>query len=142
MERNRTQLRGAALLMLTALIWGTAFVAQSVGMDHLGPCAFTAVRNYIGCVALLPVIAFASRLRKGKPEDDGEQVPPAKARKRLALWGAACGLLDAFVFVPGYTWTQWVGESFVTCLPGIVLQLAAIPLVTLALRRCAIAAKP
>ena len=47
MERNRTQLRGAALLMLTALIWGTAFVAQSVGMDHLGPCAFTAVRNYI-----------------------------------------------------------------------------------------------
>ena len=37
MERNRTQLRGAALLMLTALIWGTAFVAQSVGMDHLGP---------------------------------------------------------------------------------------------------------
>ena len=93
MERNRTQLRGAALLMLTALIWGTAFVAQSVGMDHLGPCAFTAVRNYIGCVALLPVIAFASRLRKGKPEDGGEQVPPAKARKRLALWGAACGLL-------------------------------------------------
>ncbi len=93
MERNRTQLRGAALLMLTALIWGTAFVAQSVGMDHLGPCAFTAVRNYIGCVALLPVIAFASRLRKGKPEDDGEQVPPAKARKRLVLWGAACGLL-------------------------------------------------
>lgn len=93
MERNRTQLRGAALLMLTALIWGTAFVAQSVGMDHVGPCAFTAVRNYIGCVALLPVIAFASRLRKGKPEDDGEQVPPAKARKRLALWGAACGLL-------------------------------------------------
>lgn len=93
MERNRTQLRGAALLMLTALIWGTAFVAQSVGMDHLGPCAFTAVRNYIGCAALLPVIAFASRLRKGKPEDDGEQVPPAKARKRLALWGAACGLL-------------------------------------------------
>ena len=98
MERNRTQLRGAALLMLTALIWGTAFVAQSVGMDHLGPCAFTAVRNYIGCVALLPVIAFASRLRKGKPEDDGEQVPPAKARKRLALWGAACGLLPVIPY--------------------------------------------
>ena len=70
MERNRTQLRGAALLMLTALIWGTAFVAQSVGMDHLGPCAFTAVRNYIGCVALLPVIAFASRLRKHLHHDD------------------------------------------------------------------------
>ena len=96
MERNRTQLRGAALLMLTALIWGTAFVAQSVGMDHLGPCAFTAVRNYIGCVALLPVIAFASRLRKGKPEDDGEQVPrprpgsawPCGAPPAACCWAA------------------------------------------------------
>lgn len=65
MERNRTQLRGAALLMLTALIWGTAFVAQSVGMDHLGPCAFTAVRNYIGCVALLPVMQTASPGKAG-----------------------------------------------------------------------------
>lgn len=60
----------------------------------------------------------------------------------MLLGRVFCGLLDAFVFVPGYTWTQWVGESFVTCLPGIVLQLAAIPLVTLTLRRCAIAAKP
>ena len=60
----------------------------------------------------------------------------------LAAAPPVLSLLDAFVFVPGYTWTQWVGESFVTCLPGIVLQLAAIPLVTLALRRCAIAAKP
>lgn len=53
-----------------------------------------------------------------------------------------CGLLDAFVFVPGYTWGMWVRESFTACLPGIVLQLAAIPLITLALRRCQVAAKP
>lgn len=78
MERNRTQLRGAALLMLTALIWGTALWPKAWGWTIWAPAAFTAVRNYIGCVALLPVIAFASRLRKGKPEDDGEQVPPAR----------------------------------------------------------------
>ena len=52
------------------------------------------------------------------------------------------GLLEAFVFSPGYTWTMWVRESFVICLPGIVLQLAVIPLVTLALRRCGAAPKP
>ena len=63
MEHNRSQLRGGALLVLTAFIWGTAFVAQSVGMDYLGPCAFNSIRNFIGGVALLPVIAFASRLR-------------------------------------------------------------------------------
>ena len=89
MKRNPAQLRGAALLMLTALIWGTAFVAQSVGMDHLGPCAFTAVRNYIGCVALLPVIALASKLRTGTPE---EADPPLK-KWTLPVWGGVCGLL-------------------------------------------------
>lgn len=52
------------------------------------------------------------------------------------------GLLNAFVFAPGYTWSLWLRESFVLCLPGIVLQLAAVPLITLALRRCDIAAKP
>ena len=91
MNRKPTQLRGAALLMLTALIWGTAFVAQSVGMDHLGPFAFTAVRNYIGFVTLLPVIALAARLRTGKAEE--EPNAPVLKKWTMPLWGTACGLL-------------------------------------------------
>lgn len=90
MGNETRQLRGGAMLMLTALIWGTAFVAQSVGMDYLGPCAFTAVRNFIGCVALLPVIALASRLRSGAQP---EEAAPAPWKKALFGWGAACGLL-------------------------------------------------
>ncbi len=91
MNRKPTQLRGAALLMLTALIWGTAFVAQSVGMDHLGPFAFTAVRNYIGFVTLLPVIALAARMRTGKAEE--EPNAPVLKKWTMPLWGTACGLL-------------------------------------------------
>lgn len=91
MNRKPTQLRGAALLILTALIWGTAFVAQSVGMDHLGPFAFTAVRNYIGFVTLLPVIALAARLRTGKAEE--EPNAPVLKKWTMPLWGTACGLL-------------------------------------------------
>ena len=60
----------------------------------------------------------------------------------MLLGRAFCGLLEAFVFASGYTWAQWLRESFVICLPGIVLQLAAIPLITLALRRCKIAETP
>ncbi len=89
MEHNRTQMRGAALLLLTALIWGMAFVAQSVGMDYLGPCAFNGVRSFIGGVALLPVIAFSKHLRKNAPEE----AKPAGGKVRLWLWGSACGLL-------------------------------------------------
>ena len=90
MGNETRQLRGGAMLMLTALIWGTAFVGQSVGMDYLGPCAFTATRNFIGCVALLPVIALASRLRSGAQP---EEAAPAPGKKALFGWGAACGLL-------------------------------------------------
>lgn len=91
MERNRSQLRGALLLTLTAFIWGVAFVAQSVGMDYLGPCAFNGVRNFIGGAALLPVIAFASRLRR--EPSTGEAASPAGGKKQLLLWGGACGVL-------------------------------------------------
>ena len=40
---KRNSLRANGLLMLAALIWGTAFVAQSVGMDYVGPFTFNNV---------------------------------------------------------------------------------------------------
>ena len=58
-----TQLRHSLLLLLTAFIWGVAFVAQSVGMDYVGSFTFTASRSLIGAVVLLPVIWFRTRKR-------------------------------------------------------------------------------
>ena len=49
-------LRADALLLLTAIIWGFAFVAQRVGMDHIGPFAFNAARFVLGSLSLLPLI--------------------------------------------------------------------------------------
>ena len=46
--------KNALILVLTAFIWGTAFVAQSVGMDYLEPFTFNGVRSLIGGAALLP----------------------------------------------------------------------------------------
>ena len=43
------------LLLLTAFIWGCAFVAQSAGMDYVGPFTFTALRSYLGGLVLLPL---------------------------------------------------------------------------------------
>ena len=51
------------LLVLTALIWGCAFVAQSVGMDYVGPFTFNMARFLIGAIVLLPVIWFMDRQR-------------------------------------------------------------------------------
>ena len=82
------QFRGALLLTLTALIWGTAFVAQSLGMDYLGPFTFNGVRNFVAAVGLLPVIAFLRR-RQGKAEARGAA---GNSRKTLWVGGVLCVL--------------------------------------------------
>ena len=46
------------LLLLAALIWGVAFVAQSVGMDYMGPFTFNGARFLMGSAVLVPVILF------------------------------------------------------------------------------------
>ncbi|GAB7079846.1 DMT family transporter [Megalodesulfovibrio paquesii] len=46
------------ILLLTACIWGFAFVAQRVGMDHLGPFAFNGIRFLLGAASLLPLILY------------------------------------------------------------------------------------
>ena len=59
---NKT--KNTFLLFLTAFIWGVAFVAQSVGMDYVGPWTFNASRFIIGAVFLIPCIAFLDGLKK------------------------------------------------------------------------------
>ena len=79
------KLKNGGMLLLTAFIWGTAFVAQSVGMDHLGPFSFNGIRCLIGAVALLPCIWFLNRMNKD-PEKE-------KSGKDLITGGVACGVL-------------------------------------------------
>ena len=62
--KNRNTMIGTIQLLLCALIWGVAFVAQSVGMEYVGPFTFNAVRNLMGAVVLLPCIWFLQH-RKG-----------------------------------------------------------------------------
>ncbi len=69
MKRAASVLANDSLLLLTALIWGLAFVAQRAGMDSVGPFTYNAIRFALGSVCLLPLIA--ARGRKGVGADDG-----------------------------------------------------------------------
>ncbi len=86
--------KNALILVLTAFIWGTAFVAQSVGMDYLEPFTFNGVRSLIGGVALLPCIAILQKMNRkdgvGKEPGSGDV---RKERKDMVFGGIACGLL-------------------------------------------------
>ena len=53
---HSAQIRADLLLLLTALIWGFAFVAQRAGMEHVGPFFFNGVRFALGCLPLLPFV--------------------------------------------------------------------------------------
>ena len=55
---KRYQLKNSFLLLLTAAIWGSAFVAQSVGMDYVKPFTFNGIRSAIGALFLIPCIFF------------------------------------------------------------------------------------
>ena len=77
------QVRTNLLLILTALIWGFAFVAQQVGMDYLGPFTFTSIRFFIGCIVLLPFILLMDRRN---------QTQEKTSWKLLVIGGICCGL--------------------------------------------------
>lgn len=75
------------LLLLTALIWGSAFVAQSVGMDYIGPFTFNCVRSVLGGIVLMPVIWIMGRQKKNDHNDKSDT-----DYKTLLTGGICCGI--------------------------------------------------
>ena len=68
---KKSQLKGILLLFLTAFIWGSSFVAQSLGMDSVEAFTFNGIRTLFGAATLLPFIIFKDILgikKHGKPE--------------------------------------------------------------------------
>ncbi len=82
------EFKGNLLLLLTAMIWGAAFVAQSVSMDYIDPFTFSCTRSVLGCLVLIPVIAVMDR-KNGAPA----KTHTARERKTLWLGGFACGVV-------------------------------------------------
>ena len=81
---KKEQMKGSAMLLLATLIWGCAFVAQSVGMDHMEPMSFQAVRSLLAVAALVPTIYWMDK-------DKSAFLPRWKDK---ALWktGIPCGV--------------------------------------------------
>jgi drug/metabolite transporter (DMT)-like permease len=64
-------LRANVMLLLTACIWGFGFIGQRVGMDHIGPYYFNALRFLLGAVSLLPV-CWLLRKKRAKVQPSGK----------------------------------------------------------------------
>lgn len=85
-------MKNSLVLLLTAFIWGVAFVAQSVGGDAVGCFTFNGVRSLIGAAVLLPVIAFLDKQKKKELGED-QFLAQKGDKKTLILGGISCGLM-------------------------------------------------
>ena len=118
---NKT--RNTFLLILAAFIWGVAFVAQSVGMDYVGPWTFLASRSIIGAAFLIPVILFLDK-RKSK-----EELEAPKDQKALIIGGLCCGLAltVASIFQQyGIVYTTVGKAGFITALYIVLVPVLGI----------------
>lgn len=82
------QMKNSLLLLLTAFIWGVAFVAQSVGGEAVGCFTFNGVRSLIGAAVLIPVIYFLDAQKK--KELGEEKFLEQKGDKKTLLFGGIC----------------------------------------------------
>lgn len=117
---KKGQLGSEGLLLLSAVIWGFSFVAQRVGMRHVGPFTFNAVRFALGSLALIPFAAITVRKRYPRGASGG-------AWKRSALVGGAIAGLVIFIGVSfqqiGIQYTTAGNAGFITGLYVVLVPI-------------------
>lgn len=118
--RNRMDkqaLVGSGMLLLAAVIWGCAFVAQSVAMDHIGPFSFGSTRFFMGAAVLLPVILWRKK----------RALHTVTRPRDAILGGVVCG---GFLFLAssaqqiGLMYTTVGKSGFITALYVVLVPLA------------------
>ena len=104
MNSQKMPLKNSLCLLLAATIWGIAFVAQSVGMEYVGPFTFNGVRSLIGAAVLVPVLFILNRSGNKSSAATDSAIPESSSTlsekavsatpynsRDLWLGGIACG---------------------------------------------------
>ena len=113
--------KSSLMLLLTATIWGVAFVAQSVGMDYIGPFTFNAIRSLVGGLVLIPCIWLLNRKKPAAQEDT-----PAQSDRTLFIGGICCGVALAVASSlqqMGIQYTSVGKAGFITALYIVIVPL-------------------
>lgn len=115
---KKTQFKGVAMLLLTALVWGSSFVAQSVGMESVEAFTFNGIRTLLGAVVLLPFILIRDQVAARSMSE--EQLA---ARKALDHKTIKNGVILGCVFFIASNFQQ---VSFYTSTAGKIAFITAI----------------
>ena len=116
--------RGVFMLTLCSLIWGTAFIAQSVGAEYLEPLSFNCARSILATIFLFPCFLFFDKLADKKPSLWGTKDP--SSRKKLLRGGIICGLaltIASLFQQLGMTYTTVGKAGFITSLYIVIVPI-------------------
>ncbi len=117
------RMKGNLMLLVTAFIWGSTFVAQSAGMEHIGPFAFSAARDVLAMVVLIPIILiFSSQARNTKGSILKKLNPDSVTLKGGAVCGLVLGVADTLQQT-GLCMTTAGKSGFITALYIIIVPL-------------------
>ena len=122
---RKKELKGTAMLLLTAFIWGIAFVAQSDGMNYVGPFTFNCVRMVIGGLVLIPCIFILERMKGSRTEKKVERTN----KKYMFIGGILCGIaLGAAAALQqiGIQYTTVGKAGFITAMYIIIVPVLGI----------------
>ena len=114
---ERQTIKSEGLLLITAAIWGFAFVAQRAGMEHLGPFSFNSIRFALGSIVLVPFILFL-------PSDSVKKSRQTITGSSLLFWGVLSGVVlfgGASLQQAGIVWTTAGKAGFITGLYVIIV---------------------
>jgi len=114
--------KGNLLLLLTAAIWGFAFVAQRVGMEYVGPFTFNGVRFALGAVSLVPLILYYN---KGS-QNTGNSDQQLKSAVGAGLLAGLVLFLGASLQQIGLVYTTAGKAAFITCLYIVIVPMLGI----------------
>ena len=115
------RMKSNLMLLVCAMIWGSAFVAQSSGMEHIGPWTFNAMRSLIGGMTLVALMPFLDKVRHVTVQEK-----KAMDQKTLLTGGIACGIVLCAASIFQQTGIQYttVGKAgFLTALYTIAVPV-------------------
>lgn len=119
--------KGNILLLLTAFIWGSAFVAQKAGMEYIQPFTFNGIRCLIGAIFLIPVVLIFA---KDDPLPENATAEDKKAHNKTLLIGGLCCGIAIFIASSlqqyGLLYTTAGKSGFITALYVVLVPICGV----------------
>ncbi len=128
MNQNTHAIRKTLLLVLTAMIWGFAFVSQSVGAQYVGAYTFLASRSWLAVIVLCPVVAASDR--QSLKRNGTNRAPKTREQKKQLLLGGT--IVGSFLFVAsvlqqlGIASTSAAKSGFITALYVVLVPVISL----------------